>query len=308
MSIQVSNLVWDVAPTKDMRDLVVLLALADWSRDDGVSWHSIANIAARARCSPRTVQYVVKKLSTPVHGIALLTVRKGKGTHGTNFYALNIPHLRRLRLEQAGQQKLPLEPEAQQAVPETPPAVRPAVPRHRQAAKAKPAPQPVQKAVAGVQNRPSRGATALAGGGCNSYCTRTVINRKDQNQNHHACGAMSAWLDVKHALRKTLPAKEWSLWVRPMYLLRNMGGQMLLALPPSGKIVEAVRANKGLLLEAIRARGYSGFSLTRYPDDFERRRLATEYPEFYAGMYGTKKQPQAVRQVQQVQHSQARRQ
>lgn len=59
---------------------------------------------------------------------------------------------------------------------------------------------------------------------------------------------------------------------------------MLLSQPPDGRIVEATAKRRLLLLELVRAHGYAGCSQTRYPDDYELKRMEQEYPEFYAGL------------------------
>ncbi len=110
--------------------------------------------------------------------------------------------------------------------------------------------------------------------------------------NHHARGAVSDWLKCKDDLKSELTDAEWELWVRPAYLLKLLSGKvMLIALPPNTKITEAARAGKKALIEIVNARGYSGASFTRYPDDHERERLRVEYPHFYAGMFGKAKEP-----------------
>ena len=103
---------------------------------------------------------------------------------------------------------------------------------------------------------------------------------------------MSDWLKCKDDLKSELTDAEWRLWVRPAYLLKVLSGKvMLIALPPSNKITKAAQARKQVLNEIVKARGYSGASLTRYPDDHDRERLRVEYPHFYAQMFGKAKEP-----------------
>lgn len=101
MSWKVFTLVFDAAPVSD-RALIVLLALAEWSQDDGVSWHSTKDIAKRARCSVRRAQEVLKGLATPDgDGRTLVYVRRAKRT---TFYQINLDLLERLDREaNAGQ-------------------------------------------------------------------------------------------------------------------------------------------------------------------------------------------------------------
>jgi hypothetical protein len=60
MSIEVMNLVWKHAPYEG-KIMLALLALADWSNDDGESWPSIAVVAKKSRQSERNVQYAMRK-------------------------------------------------------------------------------------------------------------------------------------------------------------------------------------------------------------------------------------------------------
>ncbi|SRR5579872_361358 len=118
------------------------------------------------------------------------------------------------------------------------------------------------------------------------------------NQNLHTSGALTDWLAIKTQLQTEIPADEWNLWVRPTYLLKVMAGsQMLLALPPDGRIIEAARSRQELLRGLLKSRGYQGFSLTRYPDDYELERIRTGFPEIYAELFDAlknrpKKEPQ----------------
>lgn len=61
MSIKVMAQVWDDSPQKGS-DLLVLLALADFANDQGVSWPKVSTLAAKARMSERNVQRVVTRL------------------------------------------------------------------------------------------------------------------------------------------------------------------------------------------------------------------------------------------------------
>jgi len=116
--------------------------------------------------------------------------------------------------------------------------------------------------------------------------------KNQQEQNHHACGALSSWLAIKEELQQALPAREWKLWCRPAYLLKVLGGNrgdpgghLLVSLPPSNAIMRAAQARLAMLRGLALARGF-GLSLTRYPDDHDRERLRTDWPEFYAQMFG----------------------
>jgi len=119
------------------------------------------------------------------------------------------------------------------------------------------------------------------------------LTNRAETGNQHAHGGLKDWLAVKAKLEGMLASDEYKLWVRPMYLLRVMGNQMLLSLPRNRRIIEAARSQEHLLNRLVREMGYSGCSLTGYPDEYERQRLANEYPDLYARMYGNqRKQPQ----------------
>ena len=109
-------------------------------------------------------------------------------------------------------------------------------------------------------------------------------------KNQHACGEMlKFWLSLKAQLQRQLSAPEWKLWVRPAYLLKPMGRDLLVALPPSGKIAEAARARSKMLTDLSRTAGWGAVHFTRYPDDYDCERIREEYPHFYAQMLGNRK-------------------
>lgn len=62
MSVDVMSLVWKNAAVKG-NTLLVLLAMADWSSDDGVCWPSVITLAAKSRQSERSVQYALRDLT-----------------------------------------------------------------------------------------------------------------------------------------------------------------------------------------------------------------------------------------------------
>jgi hypothetical protein len=87
MSIRVMSSVWD-SDIKDTFELLVLLALADFANDEGVSWPSLDRLAQKARCSRRGLQNILKRLEE----VGILTVkRKGGGPpESTNSYKINL--------------------------------------------------------------------------------------------------------------------------------------------------------------------------------------------------------------------------
>src|SRR5215831_587570 len=54
--------VWEDARIQSQAELLVLLALADHARDDGLCWPSIRTIAAKARIEERSAQRILRRL------------------------------------------------------------------------------------------------------------------------------------------------------------------------------------------------------------------------------------------------------
>lgn len=104
-----------------------------------------------------------------------------------------------------------------------------------------------------------------------------------ETTHHHASGALENWFSIKNEMRSVVGPDEWQLWVRPAYLLSVMsGGVLLIALPPSGRIVERARSRLPDLCRLAEQRGYRGLVYTRYPDEYERERIKREYPDIAA--------------------------
>lgn len=83
MSIKAMTRVFDESEAR-LGARLVLLALADFSNDDGRSWPSVATIARKARLSPRQVQRILRDLETEGE----LVVEEGAGPHGCNMYRI----------------------------------------------------------------------------------------------------------------------------------------------------------------------------------------------------------------------------
>jgi hypothetical protein len=62
MSIRLMSQVWEDARIQSQAELLVLLALADHARDDGLCWPSIRTIAAKARIEERSAQRILRRL------------------------------------------------------------------------------------------------------------------------------------------------------------------------------------------------------------------------------------------------------
>jgi hypothetical protein len=62
MSIRLMAQVWEDARVRSQAELLVLLALADHARDDGLCWPSMCTIAKKARIEERSAQRIVRRL------------------------------------------------------------------------------------------------------------------------------------------------------------------------------------------------------------------------------------------------------
>jgi hypothetical protein len=62
MSIRLMSQVWEDDRIQSQAELLVLLALADHARDDGLCWPSIRTIAAKARIEERSAQRILRRL------------------------------------------------------------------------------------------------------------------------------------------------------------------------------------------------------------------------------------------------------
>lgn len=87
MSVRLMALVWANAPCKGSA-LLVLLALADFSNDDGMNaYPSVATLAAKARLSAREVQYILRNLES--QKLIVSSPRTGRST----IYKVNVSEL-----------------------------------------------------------------------------------------------------------------------------------------------------------------------------------------------------------------------
>jgi len=118
----------------------------------------------------------------------------------------------------------------------------------------------------------------------------------NENQNHHASGALKFWMHLKEKIKSDLPSEEWNLWMRPLYFLKELDHKvLLLAMPPNGRIMQAASKRQQWLREKFAESGYS-FVFTRYPDEYELKACIERNPEWQA-VYDRlmrKKEPQTV--------------
>ena len=62
----------------------MLLAIADFSNDEGLAFPSITTLAKKARLSPRQVKRALQRLVQ----FGELAIRENQGPHGVNLYRL----------------------------------------------------------------------------------------------------------------------------------------------------------------------------------------------------------------------------
>jgi len=89
MSVKIMSLVWEHAPYSE-GSLLVLLALADWADDNGVSWPSNNKLAHKARLQRRRVQYIVRKLQAD----DFIGIEEGGGRKKQHKYTMNLEKLK----------------------------------------------------------------------------------------------------------------------------------------------------------------------------------------------------------------------
>lgn len=91
MSLRVQSLVWERVPYS-AGTLLVFLALADWSNDEGESWPSMPTLAIKARMSERNAQMCIRQVKKD----GFLSVKRGGGMGKSNHYLINIDRLQAL--------------------------------------------------------------------------------------------------------------------------------------------------------------------------------------------------------------------
>lgn len=84
MSIKVMSRVWADESLKSRAKILVMLAIADFSNDDGLAWPSIETLAKKSRCCQRSVQAIISELVKTDK----LEVKYGEGPYGTNIYRI----------------------------------------------------------------------------------------------------------------------------------------------------------------------------------------------------------------------------
>lgn len=82
MSIRVMSAVWSDMRIRSQAELLLLLALADHARDDGVCWPSMRSIAAKARVDERSARRIVRRLAE--RGLITIIEQGGCDEDGRN--------------------------------------------------------------------------------------------------------------------------------------------------------------------------------------------------------------------------------
>lgn len=88
MSVQVMSQVWKSSQHGGSA-LLMLLAIADFSDDDGRAFPAVATLARKCRIKPRNANYLLRQLQDSNE----LAVRIGEGPKGCNLYKINVKGL-----------------------------------------------------------------------------------------------------------------------------------------------------------------------------------------------------------------------
>lgn len=79
------SLVWERAPYSS-GSLLVLLALADWSNEEGISWPSMETLATKTRIERRSAQRIVRQLESDGY----IKIEEGGGRGKQHRYIIQI--------------------------------------------------------------------------------------------------------------------------------------------------------------------------------------------------------------------------
>ncbi|MBZ5569471.1 MAG: hypothetical protein LAN64_16685 [Acidobacteriia bacterium] len=89
--------------------------------------------------------------------------------------------------------------------------------------------------------------------------------------------ALKIWLHVKGKLEDQLPADEVKLWVKPARLQRLISNtHMLIALPPSNRIMQAAHKRREMLRGMLKPAGYN-MSFVKYADEIEQEEIRDRF-------------------------------
>jgi len=97
MSITIMTAIWKYAPYSENK-LLVLLALADWSDDDGYCFPSMEQLAHKARIDRRSARRILRTLESDTFVRVILGAgRKSTTGSNTNRYQINLDKLAEIR-------------------------------------------------------------------------------------------------------------------------------------------------------------------------------------------------------------------
>lgn len=85
MSVRISSLVWEHSKHSGT-ELVAMLAIADFSSDEGTAYPSVATLARKTRMKARNMRYILGRLVTSGE----LTVMLNAGPRGCNVFRITI--------------------------------------------------------------------------------------------------------------------------------------------------------------------------------------------------------------------------
>ena len=105
--------VWETGPS-DKGEMLVLLALADFSNDDGECWPAVGTLARKARLSERGVQKILARLAEA----DWLEIEPGNGRKNTHLYRLKTPNTVHPPNPEPGSPPNPVHPEPECRNPE----------------------------------------------------------------------------------------------------------------------------------------------------------------------------------------------
>ena len=88
MSIRTMSKVWDCSQHAGS-DLLMLLAIADFSDDDGNAYPAVATLAEKCRMKERNCRYILRTLEASGE----LSIKPNAGPKGSNLYRVNLGRL-----------------------------------------------------------------------------------------------------------------------------------------------------------------------------------------------------------------------
>lgn len=99
MSVQIMTSVWRSYP-KGGTELLALLALADWSNEDGFCWPSISSISKRIRLSRSQTQRIIHRLLDKQYVLVIGNVNGG-APGASRQYQINL-NLLKVGIDETG--------------------------------------------------------------------------------------------------------------------------------------------------------------------------------------------------------------